>query len=100
MNQNIVVKVTMLVTLRRLVSYLLIGYLLVGCSSPNPVGTATTSQPPQTEQAVAPEQNPPGDIPDTQAFITYSSPQGHYNVEVPEGWARTEAGVDVRFVDK
>jgi hypothetical protein len=28
------------------------------------------------ETAVAPEKNPPGDIPDNQVFITYKSPQG------------------------
>jgi hypothetical protein len=50
------------------------------------------------EQAIAAERNPPGDIPDDQAFITYSS--GAYQLQVPEGWARTVNGSDVRFVDK
>jgi hypothetical protein len=53
-----------------------------------------------TESAVAPEVNPPGDIPDTQAFVRYSSPSGGYSLEVPEGWARTESGPSVTFVSK
>lgn len=61
-------------------------------SSPAP---ATT-----TESAVAPEVNPAGDIPDTQAFVKYSNAAGGYELEVPEGWARTESGPDVTFVNK
>jgi hypothetical protein len=53
-----------------------------------------------TETAVAPEVNPPGDIPDTQAFATYRSAVGGYQLDVPEGWARTENGAAVSFVDK
>jgi len=53
-----------------------------------------------TETAVAPEVNPPGDIPDTQAFVKYSNTTGAYQLEVPEGWARTEAAGDVTFVNK
>ncbi len=53
-----------------------------------------------TEAAIAPEVNPPGDIPDNQAFVTYASPDGGYAITMPEGWARTEAGPDVAFVDK
>jgi hypothetical protein len=53
-----------------------------------------------TESAVAPEVNPPGDIPDSQAFVKYHSAAGGYELDVPEGWARTENGPDVTFVDK
>jgi hypothetical protein len=64
--------------------------------------TTTSSETPisSTETAVAPEVNPPGDIPDTQAFIKYTNTAGGYQSEVPEGWARTETGGDVTFVDK
>ena len=55
--------------------------------------------PARAEKAVAPESNPPGDIPDTQVFIMYQSPAG-YSLKVPEGWARSQQGGDVRFVDK
>ena len=68
---------------------------------------ATTARPADTvapakasESAVAPEVNPPGDIPDTQAFVKYSSQAGGYALDVPEGWARTENGTDVNFVNK
>jgi len=52
------------------------------------------------ETPVHPEKNPPGDIPDTQVFITYKSSAGMYSLKAPEGWARTESGTDVKFVDK
>jgi hypothetical protein len=49
---------------------------------------------------VAPEVNPPGDIPDSQAFVGYTNSAGGYRLEVPEGWARTESGGAVSFVNK
>ncbi|KWA30273.1 hypothetical protein WL27_26280 [Burkholderia multivorans] len=51
------------------------------------------------ELAVAPEANPPGDIPDTQVFVNYTSPLG-FSLKVPEGWARTERPDGARFADK
>ena len=51
------------------------------------------------EQAVAPEQNPAGDIPDTQVFVRYVA-SGGFSLEVPEGWGRSTSGSDVRFVEK
>jgi PsbP. len=54
----------------------------------------------QNEKPVAPEKNPPGDIPDTQVFVKYTSTQGGYELQFPEGWAQTENGPDVKFVDK
>jgi hypothetical protein len=69
--------------------------------------TSTTSASSTTETAISSaetpiraEVNPPGDIPDTQAFIKYMNNAGGYQVEVPEGWARTEKGADVTFVNK
>ncbi len=47
----------------------------------------------------APEAAPPGDIPDNQAFVKYSPRSGAYSLEVPEGWARTEAGAATTFTD-
>ncbi len=41
----------------------------------------------------------PGDIPDSQAYVTYSSP-GAYHLSVPEGWARSGAGAAVSFSEK
>ncbi|ENN88522.1 lipoprotein [Rhizobium freirei PRF 81] len=51
------------------------------------------------EKLVAPETNPPGDIPDNQVFITYNSPDG-FDLKVPQGWSRTEIDHGVRFFDK
>jgi hypothetical protein len=52
------------------------------------------------EKPVTPEKNPPGDIPDTQVFIKYTSTAGGYELQIPEGWARTENSANVKFVDK
>lgn len=51
------------------------------------------------EKLVAPERNPPGDIPDNQVFVTYDSPDG-FKLKVPEGWSRKANGHSVRFFDK
>ncbi len=51
------------------------------------------------EKAVQPEKNPPGDIPDSQVFIDYASPQG-FMMKVPEGWARADRADGASFVDK
>ncbi len=51
------------------------------------------------ETAVAPEKNPPGDIPDDQVFVTYRAPQG-FSLKVPEGWARRDMPGGVDFADK
>ena len=51
------------------------------------------------ERPAAVEANPPGDIPDSQAFVAYASPLG-FSLQVPEGWARTQRGDGVRFADK
>jgi hypothetical protein len=48
----------------------------------------------------APEVVEPGDIPDNQVFVTYRWPDRTFAVDVPEGWARTQAGKAVTFTDK
>src|SRR6516225_1344075 len=53
-----------------------------------------------TASAMAAEKNPPGDIPDDQVFVPYTSSASGYSLKVPEGWARSEKGSDVQFVDK
>jgi hypothetical protein len=52
-----------------------------------------------TEAPVAAEINPPGDIPDSQAFIVFTSPGG-FTLKVPEGWARKDADTQTIFNDK
>jgi hypothetical protein len=44
--------------------------------------------------------NPPGDIPDNQAFVAFSPPSGGWRVNIPEGWARREEGRAVIFSDR
>lgn len=70
---------------------------------PPPVTAATSSTPPalSTSEATAgapsasppaprvTESNPPGDIPDNQAFVPYTPAGAPFTVKVPEGWART-----------
>ena len=51
------------------------------------------------EMAIAPEKNPPGDIPDSQVFVDYSSPLG-FAIKVPEGWSRTDGPTGAVFADK
>jgi hypothetical protein len=70
----------------------------IASSTTTTTGTETAIS--STETAVAPEVNPPGDIPDTQAFIRYSNGAGGYQLEIPEGWARTQTGGNVSFVNK
>ena len=64
-------------------------------TQPSPISEIVASEPP-----VAPEKNPPGDIPDTQVFVTYSSQSGGYKLKVPEGWARQTHGKNVSFINK
>jgi len=59
--------------------------------APNGVGQDTP---------VPEENNPPGDIPDNQVFVSYHSSGGGYTLDTPEGWARTESGPNVTFSDK
>lgn len=51
------------------------------------------------EKAAPAEKNPPGDIPDSQVFIDYASPQG-FRLKVPEGWARSDQDGGATFLDK
>ena len=91
--------------------------LLAGCGGTSP-GVATSapaspggvtpthSTPGPTESAVpteAPvptESSPPGDIPDTIAFVPYTSKPGGFIVSTPEGWSRTSSSTLVTFTDK
>jgi len=79
--------------------------VLAGCSGtsvpaassggPSPT-VAASSQP--TSRAT--EANPPGDIPDNQAYVGFSPAGGGYTVKVPEGWSRTSTGTTTSFSDK
>jgi len=68
----------------------------VGCARIPELGTAVALA---AEKAVPAEKNPPGDIPDSQVFIDYVSPQG-FILKVPEGWARSDRTDGATFIDK
>ena len=79
--------------------------LLGGCggtestSSPSASSTVPTAATAGSEQPVPTSTNAQSsDIPDTQLFVLYLSPTGGYQLEIPEGWARTISGSDVSFV--
>jgi hypothetical protein len=55
-------------------------------------GNASTS--------AAPDTNPGGDIPDSQAYVSFTVPSGAFSIKVPEGWARTDKGGATTFTDK
>ena len=62
--------------------------------------SATSDSPTSPPGPVVTESNPPGDIPDNQAFVTYKGTSGRYSVQVPEGWARTTGDASAAFSDK
>jgi hypothetical protein len=74
---------------------------LLGVAAYAAPGAAQQSVAPRPvhEHPLAPEKNPPGDIPDSQVFIVYRSPQG-YSIKVPEGWARRDSAEGTVFSDK
>lgn len=41
-----------------------------------------------------------GDIPDSQAFLSFRDPSAGYSIRYPEGWARQGSGSDVTFREK
>ena len=51
------------------------------------------------EKVIVPEKNPPGDIPDSQVFIIYTSPLG-VSLKIPEGWSRKERADGASIFDK
>ena len=77
-----------------------------GGSTPSSGGSGPTGSSggspsaPATESPVPTEQNPPGDIPDTIAFVPYTSKAGGFTISTPEGWSRTAAPSFVTFTDK
>jgi hypothetical protein len=77
-----------------------------GGSTPSSGGSSPTGSSggspsaPATESPVPTEQNPPGDIPDTIAFVPYTSKAGGFTISTPEGWSRTATPSSVTFTDK
>jgi hypothetical protein len=76
----------------------LAGVALSGVLLGTPV-VAANSPLTAVEQPLAPERNPPGDVPDDQVFVDYASPLG-FAMKVPEGWARRDLADGAYFADK
>jgi hypothetical protein len=74
--------------------------VLVGCGGGPTSTTAATSTATAASGTAAPENNPAGDIPDTQVFVPYTPPTKLLTVSVPEGWAQTTEGAATVFTDK
>ncbi len=69
-------------------------------STQAPSTPASSAPPANTDAPVPVESNPPGDIPDNLAFVSYSNKAGGYSFTHPEGWAQTGTGTQVLFTDK
>lgn len=90
--------------------------VVTGCGSSSrsstPTSGTTTSSPAPSSSSgsattkpagVNPNQRetlPPGDIPDTIAYVPYSVPGAGLTVSTPEGWSRSTAHGTVTFTDK
>ena len=68
-----------------------------GVSPANPAAAASSGGSPAS---AATESNPPGDIPDNQAYVAFTPPGSPVSVKVPEGWARSTEGSATVFTDK
>jgi len=68
----------------------------------SPSGATSASAPSAgSSQRPAPvESNPPGDIPDNVAYVSYRNAAGRYGFVHPEGWASVVQGATVTFTDK
>jgi predicted small lipoprotein YifL len=88
-------------TILSLVALAVVSASLSGCGSPKatPATTPPSTSAAVPQQPVQPEKNPPGDIPDNQAFVTFTT-AGGFSIKVPEGWARHVGPSSVEFTDK
>jgi hypothetical protein len=71
-----------------------------GSTHASPAARSSQAGTVRTETPVPAESNPPGDIPDNLAFVSYTNAAGHYLLVHPEGWAQTQHGVNALFTDK
>jgi cytoskeletal protein RodZ len=70
-----------------------------GPSASAPTSMTSSASPSESGQP-ATESNPPGDIPDNQAFVAFTPPGAAFSVKIPEGWASSTAGATTTFTDK
>jgi hypothetical protein len=69
----------------------------------SPTATAASSSRSSTSAGVNPNQRetlPPGDIPDTIAYVPYTDHALKLTISTPEGWSRTAQGGHLVFTDK
>jgi hypothetical protein len=71
-----------------------------GSSEQAPSSSVAQTSAPVSGQAAPTETNPPGDIPDNQAYVAFAPPGGGFTVKIPEGWASSGAGAATTFTDK
>jgi hypothetical protein len=71
-----------------------------GPSTPRSASSGATAPAATVPAAAGTETPPPGDIPDTTAYVAYRPGSAQYEVKVPEGWARTASAAGVSFTDK
>ncbi|MDQ6605804.1 MAG: hypothetical protein M3Z06_04560, partial [Actinomycetota bacterium] len=72
-------------------------------STPAAAASASTPATTSTGNGVnpnAPESLPPGDIPDTIAYVPYAVPGHGLTFSTPEGWSRKPSTAGVTFTDK
>jgi hypothetical protein len=74
--------------------------VLAGCGASTTSTTSGASTASAASGTAAPENNPAGDIPDTQVYVPYTPATKLFTVSVPEGWAQTTDGVATVFTDK
>ena len=75
-----------------------------GSSKPSTAGSGTPggtiSVRPSGQKPAPVESNPPGDLPDQVAWIHPPTAAGHFQIDVPEGWARSHpAGTTYVYTD-
>lgn len=76
---------------------------LAGCASPAPTTKASgpaSSASPAAPTPIPTEVSPPGDVPDNQAYVTFTATTGAFSVQIPAGWANQVSGGVTSFVDK
>jgi hypothetical protein len=83
-------------TAKHLLYAVLVALWVNGCSHAGSGATTNSSYGSSPAVGEITSTNPPGDIPDTQAFVTYVSPNG-YSVLFPEGWSETQKDATITF---
>jgi hypothetical protein len=93
-----------IVHMRRIASVgvlcLSVALVLGGCGSNATTSASGTQTSVTSVETPVPENNPIGDIPDTQVYVPFTAADGSFTLSVPEGWAQTADGSAVAFTDK